>query len=269
MVEKKTFWEKIKFNDFISDESESLVNAVCAHKDDKIDRLLEIGADPYKECYFASGSRATTSISAAASDGNTSLIEKFLAADCVKNEEAIQNARRAAVKTHKIDSITCLFNNGHTKGLDVDRMLAATETHDKPLLKALFENDTITAVTQEELDQCFVEAARAGITENMAYLHSLGADINARNGDDNAFSAIANHQNVREKHYESAAFLADNGFAFDAKDKDGNTMAELAAAQGLEKLTLIADPEFPKEEIKKRSEVLSSTYTAEVATFVC
>jgi ankyrin repeat protein len=245
MTAKKSLLESI-FHSVLLSEDAALNHAVANKKSDKkIDRLLEIGADPYQEGII--GFTQTTPFCQASKSGNLKLMDKFLNADCTKRVDQIIGARRAAVKAHRVDSITHLFGKGYSEDLDVDRLIAASTTHDEALLKELFENNI---PTQSELDNCFIRASEVGILDNVIYFKNLGADVQADNGTDNALTAIARGGRLYSEHNDIRDYLKDNGFPMDKANPAGESAAEIAASQGNESLTLKISPEFPLDQIK-------------------
>jgi ankyrin repeat protein len=252
MVSKKSVWENIVYNDYMYNEDEALVAAVHNNKSEKkIDRLLEIGADPFEVKQV--GYNQSSAFCSASKKGDLLLMDKFLQADCVKKQEEIIKARRVAVKSHKIDSISHLFGKGYVDGLDEDRLIAAREAHDPSLMKALFENDDLTPPSQEELDVCFVAAASAGRLDNLKYLRSQGASLDASDGRNNALTAVASVAQVQHAHVAIIRYLKEEGFSFEKADSEGKLAAETAAKSGHRDLTLLIDPKFPEEKIAQKS----------------
>lgn len=255
MSKKKSFWERIKYNDIMFNVDEELGKAVASASNySAIERLLEIGANPYQETIV--GSNQTTSFRQASRQGNIDLMSKFLEAECTNNETSaneIINSRRSAVKADKIESLSYLFEQGYTQNIQDDRLIASQSSSNKELMRQLFENESLEPPTSEEIDQCFVAAAKSGNLDNMRYLNELGADINASDGHDNALTALAKRESLSHIQWEPiVTYLKDNGFSFDAKDVNGQSAAEIAARNGHKDLVLHLDPDFPEENITKQ-----------------
>lgn len=255
MSKKKSLWERIKYNDIMFNVDEELGKAVAnASNYSAIERLLEIGANPYQETIV--GSNQTTSFRQASRQGNIDLMSKFLEAECTNNETSaneIINSRRSAIKADKVESLSYLFEQGYIQNIQDDRLIASQSSSNKELMKQLFENENLEPPKSEEIDQCFVAAAKYGNLDNMRYLNELGADINASDGNDNAITALAKHESLSHIHWKPiVTYLKDNNFSFDAKDINGESATEIAARNGHKDLVFHLDQDFPEENIAKQ-----------------